>query len=130
MKRFFLCAVIAGALFGMGLVLSCMTDPERVIVFLDVFGDFDPTLAFVLGGSVLVTVISFRFILRMRSTRSSSAARHYLASAGAWLAIAPDPPSRDSPSAVPRHCGSSVLWSWVPRCTDGRRSAVSGAIQY
>jgi uncharacterized membrane protein YedE/YeeE len=65
-KRFFLCAVIAGALFGMGLVLSCMTDPERVIVFLDVFGDFDPTLAFVLGGSVLVTVISFRFILRMR----------------------------------------------------------------
>ncbi len=66
MKRFFLCAVVTGALFGIGLVLSCMTDPQRVIGFLDVFGDFDPTLAFVLGGAVLVTLISFRFILRMR----------------------------------------------------------------
>jgi hypothetical protein len=43
-----------------------MTDPQRVIGFLDVFGDFDPTLAFVLGGAVLVTITSFRFILRMR----------------------------------------------------------------
>jgi uncharacterized membrane protein YedE/YeeE len=65
-KRFFLCAIVAGALFGSGLVLSCMTDPERVIGFLDIFGAFDPTLAFVLGGAVLVTVTTFRFISRMR----------------------------------------------------------------
>ena len=66
MKVFFLCAVVAGALFGIGLVLSCMTDPQRVIGFLDVLGDFDPTLAFVLGGAVLVTLMTFRFILRMK----------------------------------------------------------------
>ena len=66
MKRFFLCAIVAGAFFGTGLVLSGMTDPERVIGFLDVFGAFDPTLAFVLGGAVVVTISSFRLILRMR----------------------------------------------------------------
>jgi uncharacterized membrane protein YedE/YeeE len=65
-KRFLLCAVLAGALFGLGLVVSGMTDPERVIGFLDIFGVFDPRLAFVLGGAVLVTISSFRVILRMR----------------------------------------------------------------
>jgi uncharacterized membrane protein YedE/YeeE len=65
-KRFILCAFVAGALFGIGLVLSSMTDPQRVIGFLDVFGAFDPTLAFVLGGAVFVTLLTFRFILRMR----------------------------------------------------------------
>jgi uncharacterized membrane protein YedE/YeeE len=43
-----------------------MTDPQRVIGFLNVFGDFDPTLAFVFGGAVTVTLTTFRFILRMR----------------------------------------------------------------
>lgn len=65
MRRFSLCAIVAGALFGAGLVLSGMTDPERVLGFLDVFGAFDPTLAFVLGGAVSVTVIAFRFALRL-----------------------------------------------------------------
>lgn len=64
MTRFFLCAVVSGALFGSGLVISGMTDPQRVIGFLDVFGAFNSSLAFVLGGAVLVTVISFRIILR------------------------------------------------------------------
>jgi uncharacterized protein len=40
--------------------------PERVIGFLDVFGAFDPSLAFVLGGAVLVTTIMFRLVLQMR----------------------------------------------------------------
>ena len=66
MKRFFFCALVAGALFGVGLVLSGMTDPERVIGFLDVFGAFDPTLAFVLGGAVAVSITSFRLVLKMR----------------------------------------------------------------
>jgi uncharacterized membrane protein YedE/YeeE len=65
-KSFYLCAVLAGALFGLGLVMSGMTDPERVIGFLDVFGAFDSRLAFVLGGAVLVTISSFRVILRIR----------------------------------------------------------------
>ena len=59
-----LVSVIAGILFGFGLALAQMTDPAKVIGFLDVTGNWDPTLALVLGGAVLVTLISFRFILR------------------------------------------------------------------
>ena len=59
-----LVSVIAGILFGFGLALAQMTDPAKVIGFLDVTGNWDPTLALVLGGAVLVTLVSFRFILR------------------------------------------------------------------
>ncbi len=62
MTRFFVCAVVSGALFGLGLVISGMTDPQRVIGFLDVFGSFNASLAFVLGGAVLVSLIFFRII--------------------------------------------------------------------
>lgn len=58
-------AILAGLLFGFGLGLSQMIDRDRVIGFLDVAGDWDPTLLFVLGGAVAVTVIAFRFVLRM-----------------------------------------------------------------
>ena len=57
-------ALFAGALFGVGLVVSGMADPQKVIGFLDVAGDWDPTLAFVMGGALLVTVPAFRLILR------------------------------------------------------------------
>jgi uncharacterized membrane protein YedE/YeeE len=57
-------ALIAGLLFGLGLGVSQMIDRERVLGFLDVAGNWDPTLAFVMGGAVLVTLISFRFVLR------------------------------------------------------------------
>jgi hypothetical protein len=50
--------------FGAGLALSGMTDPSRVLGFLDVAGDWDPTLAFVMGGALLVTFPSFPAILR------------------------------------------------------------------
>lgn len=59
-------AFLSGALFGTGLVVSGMTDPDRVIGFLDIFGAFDPRLAFVLGGAVLVSLITFRVVLRMK----------------------------------------------------------------
>ena len=65
MKTFSLCALLSGALFGAGLVVSGMTDPERVTGFLDIFGHFDPRLGFVLGGAVLVTIVTFRVVLRM-----------------------------------------------------------------
>ena len=45
---------IAGALFGTGLAISGMTDPARVIGFLDVFGKWDPALLFVMAGAVMV----------------------------------------------------------------------------
>lgn len=47
--------LLVGLLFGLGLHISGMTDPERVLGFLDVAGQWDPTLAFVMGGALLVT---------------------------------------------------------------------------
>ncbi len=60
-----LVALIAGVLFGFGLGVSQMIDRDRVLGFLDVAGIWDPTLLFVLGGAVIVTVIAFRFVLRL-----------------------------------------------------------------
>ena len=67
MRRLSIAALASGALFGIGLAMSGMTDPRRVLGFLDLFGDFDPTLLFVLGGAVMTTVVSFRFVLRRGS---------------------------------------------------------------
>lgn len=66
MSRFSLAALFSGALFGLGLAVSGMTDPRRVLGFLDIFGEFDPTLAFVLGGAVASTLVLFRLVLRRR----------------------------------------------------------------
>lgn len=49
-----------GTLFGFGLALSGMTDTQKVIGFLDILGDWDPTLAFVMGGGLLVTIPVFQ----------------------------------------------------------------------
>lgn len=58
-------ALIAGFMFGIGLGLSQMIDRDRVLGFLDITGHWDPTLLFVLGGAVGVTVIAFRFVLQL-----------------------------------------------------------------
>lgn len=63
MARLFV-ALVAGLLFGLGLVVSRMSDPRVVLGFLDVAGAFDPTLLFVLAGAVSVTAIAFRLVLR------------------------------------------------------------------
>lgn len=55
----------AGTLFGAGLTIGGMTDPARVRGFLDIFGDWDPTLAFVMGGAVIVMAIAWRIVPRM-----------------------------------------------------------------
>ena len=56
-------ALFAGMLFGLGLAISGMMNPAKVVGFLDVAGGWDPTLAFVMGGALLVTVPAFRLIL-------------------------------------------------------------------
>jgi len=61
----------SGALFGAGLVISGMTDPARVIGFLDIFGNWDPALAFVMGGAVL-TFGGGLLMLRKTGTRICS----------------------------------------------------------
>lgn len=59
-------ALIAGAIFGVGLAISGMTDPARVVAFLDPFGTWDPSLAFVMGGAVGVYAIAYRLIVKTR----------------------------------------------------------------
>lgn len=51
--------LLVGLLFGLGLHISGMTNPERVLGFLDVAGIWDPTLAFVMGGALLITFPAF-----------------------------------------------------------------------
>lgn len=58
---------LIGLLFGTGLILSGMTDPAKVIGFLDLAGAWDPSLALVMGGAVLVAVFAFA-IARRRTT--------------------------------------------------------------
>lgn len=59
-----LAAFMTGLLFGLGLLISGMTDPNRVQDFLDLAGRWDPTLAFVMGGALLVTVPAFALLRR------------------------------------------------------------------
>lgn len=65
MIRTHLPPLVSGTLFGAGLALGGMTDPARIRGFLDIFGAWDPTLAFVMGGAVLVMAIAWRFVPRM-----------------------------------------------------------------
>ena len=53
-------ALIAGVIFGLGLILSGMTSPSKVIGFLDVAGDWDPSLMFVMIGAIGVSYFAFR----------------------------------------------------------------------
>ncbi|MGE4369518.1 MAG: DUF6691 family protein [Burkholderiaceae bacterium] len=64
MKR--LSEFLIGLVFGTGLILSGMSNPAKVIGFLDISGLWDPSLAFVMGGAVLVALIAFR-VARQRT---------------------------------------------------------------
>jgi uncharacterized membrane protein YedE/YeeE len=59
---------VVGLLFGLGLMLSGMTDPGKVIGFLDLFGSWDPSLALVMGGAIAVGF--FAFALAKKRTRN------------------------------------------------------------
>ena len=58
---------IVGLLFGLGLMFSGMTDPGKVIGFLDLFGTWDPSLALVMGGAIMVGVFAFT-VAKKRTT--------------------------------------------------------------
>lgn len=74
-------AALTGALFGAGLLVSGMTDPAKVQGWLDVFGNWDPTLGFVLTGAMIPMLIAWRVVRR----RSASAT---------GLPFPPAPPAR------------------------------------
>jgi uncharacterized membrane protein YedE/YeeE len=54
-------AFIVGLVFGIGLIIAGMTNPAKVQGFLDLAGNWDPSLAFVMGGAILVALVAFRF---------------------------------------------------------------------
>jgi len=65
--RQLLIPLVSGTIFGAGLTIGGMTDPTRVRGFLDLFGAWDPTLAFVMGGAVLVMALAWVVQSKMRS---------------------------------------------------------------
>jgi len=56
--------LLTGLLFGLGLAISGMTDPARVLGFLDIFGAWDATLAFVMAAAVVTTTVGYRLVLK------------------------------------------------------------------
>jgi uncharacterized membrane protein YedE/YeeE len=61
-RQLVLLALAAGGLFGVGLVVSGMTRPEKVLGFLDLAGDWDPTLLCVMAGAVAVHSVAYRWV--------------------------------------------------------------------
>ncbi|MGY3901408.1 DUF6691 family protein [Aeromonas lusitana] len=61
-----LVSLLSGLLFGLGLAVSGMVDPARVLGFLDVTGAWDPSLAFVMGGALLVFMPGYFYLVRPR----------------------------------------------------------------
>lgn len=62
----YLSAFLTGAIFGLGIVISGMGDPAKVQNFFDLFGTWDPSLAFVMGGALLIFVPGYFILVRPR----------------------------------------------------------------
>jgi hypothetical protein len=61
-----LSSLLAGLVFGLGLIVSGMANPAKVLGFLDIAGSWDPSLAFVMGGAIGVGMVAF-FVARQRT---------------------------------------------------------------
>ncbi len=67
MQRSHITAFVAGLIFGVGLILAGMANPAKVLAFLDLAGNWDPSLALVMGGAIPVSAIGF-YLVRYRAT--------------------------------------------------------------
>ncbi|MGA1598419.1 MAG: DUF6691 family protein [bacterium] len=63
-QNFNIASFLSGLLFGVGLVISGMTQPAKVVGFLDLFGNWDPSLIFVMGGGVVTYGLLFKLIMQ------------------------------------------------------------------
>ncbi|MDR3466847.1 MAG: hypothetical protein P4M07_12970 [Xanthobacteraceae bacterium] len=70
-----LAAFSSGLVFGLGLVISGMTQPSKVLGFLDVFGHWDPTLAFVIGGALVIAAPGYALLKRRHTSLLGEALR-------------------------------------------------------
>ena len=57
-------AFVIGLVFGLGLIVSGMGNPEKVLNFFDLFGTFDPSLLFVMGAALITTAVGYRLVFR------------------------------------------------------------------
>lgn len=95
--------LLSGGIFGLGLVISGMTDTVKVQGWLDVFGDWDPTLAFVMGGAILPMALAWRLAARRETS---------------YLGLAlPEPPKRDiNPNLVIGSVLFGMGWALAGLC--------------
>jgi len=68
-------ALLSGLIFGLGLIVSGMADPGKVLGFLDLAGNWDPSLALVMGGAVAVGLLAFALAKRRNATLLGEALR-------------------------------------------------------
>lgn len=61
-------ALLSGLLFGLGLIVSGMSDPSKVLGFLDLAGNWDPSLALVMGGAVAIGSLGFPFAVKRQNS--------------------------------------------------------------
>ena len=64
-------SLLAGVVFGIGLMVSGMSNPNKVIEFLDIAGNWNPSLAFVMLGAIPISFIGFRWI-ELKNNENSS----------------------------------------------------------
>ncbi|WP_342609782.1 YeeE/YedE family protein [Vibrio tritonius] len=69
---FALVAAFSGVLFGIGMAISGMANPQKVIGFLDIFGAWDPSLLFVMGGALAIFMPSYRWLIKPRKAPVSN----------------------------------------------------------
>jgi uncharacterized protein len=121
-----------GLLFGAGLLIAGMTDPQKVQNFLDITGLWDPSLAFVMGGAVIVTFIGYR--LAWRAGRPLLAPRFALPTATAIDARTLIGPAVfgigwglagfcPGPALTSLGAGEAAAWSFVPAMLVGMVAA-------
>lgn len=65
----FLITYAIGLIFGFGIILGGMANPAKVLNFFDIAGTWDPSLAFVMGGALVVTALGYRIVLRRPTPR-------------------------------------------------------------
>ncbi len=63
----FVSALIVGVIFGVGIAISGMADPAKVLNFFDVFGTWDPSLIFVMGGALVTAAIGYRIVFKAQN---------------------------------------------------------------
>ena len=123
-----LSALVAGLIFGLGLILSGMGNPAKVQNFLDFFGTWDPSLAFVMIGAIAVAFVAFMFAKRRKTallgepmqlpTSSAIDARLLIGSAmfGIGWGLAGYCPG---PALASLFTGGSDVWWFVPAMLAG-----------